>query len=208
MFKDVFNDIIKQKNLSLYKVAKDTKIPKTIVYDWAAGARQPVSEYIVTLADYLECSVDFLLGRDNQTEIKPASHMLKVASPDIKQPLFSKKSLIEDIIYEKPIDINSHVSIDEITGSGDDFWITVCDGSMEGEHIFKNTEVLIRRDVKAKNGDIAAVLIKGKEIMLRRFFKDGDEVVLEAANPSCVPMELKADDVTVLGRAVEIKTMI
>ena len=208
MFKDIFNDIIKQKNLSLYKVAKDTKIPKTIVYDWAAGARQPVSEYIVTLADYLGCSVDFLLGRDKQTEPKPAAHMLKVASPDIKPPLFSKKSLIEDMIYEKPIDINSHVSIDEITDCNDDFWLTVRDSSMEDEHIFENTEVLIKRDVKPKNGDVAAVLIKEKGIMLRRFFKDGNMVVLESANPSCVPMELKADDVTVLGRAVEIKSMI
>ena len=208
MFKDIFNGIIKQKNLSLYKVAKDTKIPKTIVYDWAAGVREPVSEYIIILADYLGCSVDFLLGRENNTADENPTRILKAASSGIKPSLPLKKSLIEDMIYQKPLDINTHASTEDILLGNDDFWIVMQDNSMEGEHIFDGTEVLIRRDIKPQNGDIAALFVKGKGIILRRFYEDDGVVILEAANALVVPMELKHDEVTVIGRAAAIKSII
>lgn len=63
MFKDIFSNFIQEKGLSLYKVSKETKIPKSIVYEWASGEREPISEYVKILADYLDCSVDYLLGR-------------------------------------------------------------------------------------------------------------------------------------------------
>ncbi len=69
MFKDIFSDYIQSRGISLYKVSKDTKIPKSIVYEWASGEREPVSEYLTTLADYLDCSVDYLLGRTDNPDI-------------------------------------------------------------------------------------------------------------------------------------------
>lgn len=69
MFKDIFGTIVQEKGLSLYKVSKDTMIPKTIIYDWASGNREPVSEYLKTLADYLDVSVDYLLGRTDNPNI-------------------------------------------------------------------------------------------------------------------------------------------
>lgn len=65
MFKDTFSNLLQSKNLSPYKVSKDTKIPKSIVYEWASGEREPISEYLIILADYLNVSIDYLLGRTN-----------------------------------------------------------------------------------------------------------------------------------------------
>lgn len=203
MFKDIFNEIIRQKNISLYKVAKDTKIPKTIIYDWASGAREPVSEYILVLADYLGCSVDFLLDR-NEEEVKP---VLKVASPGIKRPLLAKKSLIEDAVYNRPFEIGVHISVDDVLSSNDDFRVIMQDDSMKGESVFEGTEVLIRRDVTPQNGDLAAVYVNG-EIVLRKFFQNGDTVVLEGASSDVLPEEYKANEIKILGRAVERRCMI
>ena len=69
MFKDVFVDCLQKRGLSAYRIAKDTGIPQAIVYEWAAGKREPVSEYLTTLADYLDCSVDYLLGRTDNPEV-------------------------------------------------------------------------------------------------------------------------------------------
>ena len=69
MFKDVFNSFVQSKGVSLYKVSKETNIPKSIIYEWAAGAREPVSEYLTTLADYLGVSVDYLLGRTDNPNV-------------------------------------------------------------------------------------------------------------------------------------------
>ena len=69
MMKDNFGEILKIKKLSLYRVSKDTGIPKSIIYEWASGEREPVSEYLVPLADYLDCSIDYLLGRTDVPEV-------------------------------------------------------------------------------------------------------------------------------------------
>ncbi|OUP68063.1 hypothetical protein B5F10_14740 [Anaerotruncus colihominis] len=69
MMKDIFVEILHKKGLSLYRVAKDTGIPKSIVYEWASGDREPVSEHLLTLANYLDCSVDYLLGRTDNPEV-------------------------------------------------------------------------------------------------------------------------------------------
>ena len=69
MFKESFSNIVQSKNLSLYKVAKDTGIPKSVIYEWASGERVPFSEYLTIVADYLECSVDYLLGRTENPDV-------------------------------------------------------------------------------------------------------------------------------------------
>ena len=63
MFYQIFNQLVQDKGLFLYKISKETNIPKSIVYEWASGKREPVSEYIIILADYLDISIDYLLGR-------------------------------------------------------------------------------------------------------------------------------------------------
>lgn len=69
MFKDIFGNIVQNENLSLYRISKDTGIPKTIIYDWASGGREPVSEYVIKLADYLNVSIDYLVGRTDKKEV-------------------------------------------------------------------------------------------------------------------------------------------
>ena len=69
MFKDVFGGFIQSRGISLYKIAKDTHIPKSIIYEWASGEREPASEYLIALADYLDVSVDYLLGRTEKPEV-------------------------------------------------------------------------------------------------------------------------------------------
>ena len=69
MFKDIFDKISQEKGLSTFKIAKDTCIPKSTLYNWASGEREPVSKYLVILADYLDCSVDYLLGRTDNPKV-------------------------------------------------------------------------------------------------------------------------------------------
>lgn len=69
MFKENLSIAIQKRDVTLYRITKDTGIPKSILYDWASGAREPVSEYIVKLADYLDVSIDYLLGRTDKPEV-------------------------------------------------------------------------------------------------------------------------------------------
>lgn len=48
-----------------YRVAKDTSISESTLYNWKFNRSSPTLENIITLADYFECSIEFILGREN-----------------------------------------------------------------------------------------------------------------------------------------------
>ena len=48
-----------------YRVAKDTSISESTLYNWKFNRSAPTLENIIALADYLESSVEFILGREN-----------------------------------------------------------------------------------------------------------------------------------------------
>ena len=70
MFKDRFVQILQEKKISSYKLTKDTGISNGLISDWKKGKRTPASENLIKLADYLDLSVDYLLGRTDN----PDSH--------------------------------------------------------------------------------------------------------------------------------------
>lgn len=60
--------IIKEKGLSASKVSDDTGISTGNISDWKKGRSMPTAAKLDILANYLDCSVDYLLGRtDNPT---------------------------------------------------------------------------------------------------------------------------------------------
>lgn len=55
--------IMKERKLSWYAVVKDAKIAKSNLYDWRDG-RDPLMPTVIILADYLEVTLDYLVGRE------------------------------------------------------------------------------------------------------------------------------------------------
>lgn len=50
--------------ISKYKLEKETKLTEETVNRWHKGKYEPTVESIVRLAEYFECSTDFIIGRD------------------------------------------------------------------------------------------------------------------------------------------------
>lgn len=61
--------IIKEKGLSASKVSDDTGISTGNISDWKKGRSMPTAAKLDILANYLDCSVDYLLGRIDRPEI-------------------------------------------------------------------------------------------------------------------------------------------
>ena len=61
---------IKELNLTAKKLSNDTGISTGNISDWKSGRSMPTAIKLDTLADYLDCSVDYLLGRTDN----PNSH--------------------------------------------------------------------------------------------------------------------------------------
>lgn len=69
MFKNTFNQILQERNLTAYKLSRETGITQGMISYWKSGERMPSAECLIILADYLDCSVDYLLGRTDKPEV-------------------------------------------------------------------------------------------------------------------------------------------
>lgn len=86
-----------------------------------------------------------------------------------------------------------------------DFALT-CKGDSMAAMIQDGDIVCIRKQPEVENGEIAAVRI-GEEATLKRFYRQGDTVMLQAENPAFSPLVYTRDQlnkITIEGRVVGI----
>jgi transcriptional regulator with XRE-family HTH domain len=62
VFVNRLNELIKEKGITRYKLAKDLNVNKQTVIFWADGINEPKISYLVQLAKYFDVSADYLLG--------------------------------------------------------------------------------------------------------------------------------------------------
>lgn len=67
---DRIKKLITDKGLSINQFLKSANLPNSAISEWAKGKAKPSLNAIVKIADYLDCSVDYLLGRTDN----PDSH--------------------------------------------------------------------------------------------------------------------------------------
>ena len=69
MFTDRFTQTIQSKQLTAYKIAKETGISQGLMNEYKNGVKLPTLQNLLKIADYLGCSVDYLLGRTDNPEV-------------------------------------------------------------------------------------------------------------------------------------------
>jgi repressor LexA len=74
--------------------------------------------------------------------------------------------------------------------------------SMIGAGINDGDVVVIRETEVADNGDIVVALVEDQEATLKKFYRNGNAIALEAANPAYETRVLPEDKVRVQGRLV------
>ncbi len=65
----IIKDTCKKQKISMSKLLDDCNIRKSLIYDLEKRDYTPSSAVIEQIADYLDCSVDYLLGRTDQPNI-------------------------------------------------------------------------------------------------------------------------------------------
>ena len=63
MFSEVFTELLSEKELNKKQFAERSGIPYTTVVGWTKLGRLPDFTALVKLADFFNCSVDYLTGR-------------------------------------------------------------------------------------------------------------------------------------------------
>lgn len=61
--------LCKIKSIPVSKLLIDCNVRKSLIYDLEKRDKSPSTEIIGTIANYLDCSVDYLLGRTDKQEV-------------------------------------------------------------------------------------------------------------------------------------------
>lgn len=69
MFTEQYRYILQLHNITPYRVAKETGISQGLMAEYARGNKIPTAQNLVKIADYLDVSVDYLLGRTDVKEV-------------------------------------------------------------------------------------------------------------------------------------------
>ena len=64
MFIDIFNDLLNESGLNKRQFAQLSDIPYSTVVGWTNLNRLPDFNALAKIADYFQCSVDYLMGRE------------------------------------------------------------------------------------------------------------------------------------------------
>ena len=65
MFVEIFNELLEENELNRKQFAEKSGIPYTTVIGWTNLNRLPDYCALIKLADFFNCSIDFLVGRQD-----------------------------------------------------------------------------------------------------------------------------------------------
>ena len=63
-FNERLSFLLAKYNISKRALAQNSHIPESIIYQWRDGIYKPTVANIIRLAEYFDCSVDEILGRE------------------------------------------------------------------------------------------------------------------------------------------------
>jgi repressor LexA len=93
---------------------------------------------------------------------------------------------------------------EEFAGRGDSFILRVRGESMVEAGILSGDYVVVQRQSEANTGEIVVAGIPGDEATVKRFYPQGNRVILKPENSSMEPLEFSADEVSIYGRVVSV----
>lgn len=139
---------------------------------------------------------------DRSDTPRPANALPVEATPVIDLPVMGR------IAAGVPIEAIAHASHNVsvpgamVGGKGNHYALEVKGDSMIGVGINDGDIVVIRETDVADNGDIVVALVEDQEATLKKFYRNGTAIALEAANPAYETRVLPEDKVQVQGRLV------
>jgi repressor LexA len=93
----------------------------------------------------------------------------------------------------------------DFAGDANTFALEVRGQSMIDDHICDGDMILLERVTQARDGDIVVALVSGSETTLKRFYREGADMVrLQPANAALRPIVVPAREVQIQGRLLAV----
>ncbi len=214
-----FVQLLQEKNVTAYRVAKDTGIGQSSLTDWKTGRATPKADKLQKIAAYFNVSVDWLLGNtefrtkdewfnehtnSNNRKGMPSSHQGTTKGTII--------NVLGKVAAGIPIEaIENIVDTEEITEemamTGEFFGLKIKGDSMS-PRISEGDTVIVKKQEDAESGDIVIAMVNGECATCKRLMKYQEGISLLSFNPIYQPMtfsneEIEELPIKIIGKVVE-----
>lgn len=193
-----FEQLLRTKNATVYRLSKETGIPASTFSDWKTGRSTPKAEKLKKIARFFDVSIEYLLEGEDSNTVGSAEKIIPIIG-EIRagSPIITNETILG---YEK-------ASVDSIDNY---FYLRICGDSMKNIGMVDGSLVLFRKQQYADDGDIVACLVGGDSATVKRFRRNQKVICLVPENDDYKPIKLSTDDfeagdARILGVAVEIK---
>ncbi|MBK0329396.1 transcriptional repressor LexA [Rhodobacteraceae bacterium F11138] len=139
---------------------------------------------------------------DRPTGPRPGSADPVIATSAVELPLMGRIAAGVPIEAISQAEHQVAVPSQMLSSSGEHYALEVKGDSMIDAGINDGDVVVIRETAVADDGDIVVALVEGHEATLKRFFRRGGAIALEAANPAYETRVLPESKVKVQGKLV------
>ena len=205
LFKDRLTEAMTLRGMRASELALRTGLSKARISQYVNGKFIPKSDAILLLAEVLEVSELWLLGKADH----PLADSPSLPCPDNIAPLrLCRYPILGEIACGLPILAEEdrdggYVTAAETTA---DFCLTAKGDSMIGARIYDGDEVFIKQTDLVNNGEIAAVVVDGEATLKRvYYYPEEEKLILTAENPAFAPLVFvgaELEQIRILGKAV------
>lgn len=186
----------KKNNLTQEELAKIVHTTRTAVGKWETDKNLANQDSLDILCEKFNVSLDYLLGKDSEPN---STNWIKVYG-----------SIAAGIPLEAIVDITDYEEIsEEMAKSGEYFALSIKGNSMS-PRIQDGDVVILKKQEKVDNGEIAAVLVNGNEATLKKIKILDNGLALIPLNPEYETMFYTSEQVAnlpvrIIGKLVELR---
>lgn len=187
-------------------LSENTGISTGNISDWKSGRSMPTAKKLISLADYLECSIDYLLGRTDTPEINKIADKKPLITDELSA--LPQKTIILPF-YRTPASAGSGSWLSDETPveytnvpknektSAADFMLEVRGDSMQPK-FFDGDCVLVKQTNSIYEGEIGVFILNNESYIKKMGRKE-----LISLNPAYQPIKLREyDDIRCAGKVI------
>ena len=186
-------EIRKSKKVTAKQIADHVNVAESTMSLYENGKREPDYITLLKIAEFLDVSVDCILGKDDAAhasqQVTELNHQNVYMIPVYKNAAAGFGALaIDSVVDRTPLYIRSSSEAAE----------TIC-VKVTGDSMYPKIEngdiVQVHKQTSVDSGSIAVVLLDGDEGLVKKIMYGPDWIQLQSINPMYPPMIFEGPDV-------------
>lgn len=199
MFWERFYALCLENNTKPNPLAREIGVSSGVLTKWKSGTL-PNGESLIKIADYFDCSIDYLLGRTDDRKIDYSKvYSFETYAPPIDNlPVIGKVAAGQPILaIENPLSFTTRINRlvnYALYIKGDSMDPVIKDG--------ETVQVISQKTLE--NGEIGIIKVDDSATC-KKFYRDDHSVRLVSFNPAYEPLiydSTSSNDVQILGKVV------